>query len=348
METSVGVAIVLAEGGDRARVLLTRRSAHKRAFPGFWELPGGALEAGETPEDGIRREVREELGCEVDSLELLYVDCSEVGGRRHIVFVHQGAFHEDQLRLPSWEVSEYRLVHPLAPLPDELFPRVAEELQHYARAHGLTRLGATGSAATRSFDQKAAGWDQDFRVERTRLVAREITRRVPPPWGRVLDFGCGTGLLGWNFLVDAGSVTFADTSAGMLEQVARKLASGAPNGRILDLGPGNLGSGGDGPYDLVVSLQVLHHIDDVAAQIAALAGVLAPGGHLYLADLDAEDGSFHTDEVVPHQGFDRVFIHRAFEAVGLRVVSSTTPYVNRKVIGGVERLYPVFLVVGRR
>lgn len=212
------------------------------------------------------------------------------------------------------------------------------------RAHGLVHVGAPGQAS--SFDQKAAGWDQDFRVERARSVAQHIARQVPPPWGRVVDFGCGTGLLGWNFLEAAESVTFADPSAGMLDQVARKLASGTPNGRILDLGQGSLGS--SGPYNLVVSLQVLHHIDDVAAQIAALAGVLAPGGHLCLADLDAEDGSFHTDEVVPHQGFDRVFIHRAVEAAGLRVVSSTTPYVNRKVIGGVERLYPVFLVVGRR
>src|SRR5262245_17429300 len=47
----------------RCRILLT-----KRAFPpyaGTWDLPGGFLEAGERPEQALRRELREELGLAV-------------------------------------------------------------------------------------------------------------------------------------------------------------------------------------------------------------------------------------------------------------------------------------------
>lgn len=43
------------------RVLISRRTVD-RAHPGRWEFPGGKLEAGEAPEAGLRRELREELG----------------------------------------------------------------------------------------------------------------------------------------------------------------------------------------------------------------------------------------------------------------------------------------------
>jgi ADP-ribose pyrophosphatase YjhB (NUDIX family) len=53
----------------RGRMLLA-----KRAYPpyaGTWDLPGGFIEAGETPEAGMRRELREELGVGTRRLRLL-------------------------------------------------------------------------------------------------------------------------------------------------------------------------------------------------------------------------------------------------------------------------------------
>lgn len=57
---------------DVGRVLLAQRPAGKN-LAGYWEFPGGKLEAGEAPEDALIRELNEELGITVarDDLEPL-------------------------------------------------------------------------------------------------------------------------------------------------------------------------------------------------------------------------------------------------------------------------------------
>jgi 8-oxo-dGTP diphosphatase len=49
---------------EAGRVLLAERPAGK-SMAGLWEFPGGKVEVGETPEDAVIREIREELGVEL-------------------------------------------------------------------------------------------------------------------------------------------------------------------------------------------------------------------------------------------------------------------------------------------
>jgi 8-oxo-dGTP diphosphatase len=53
---------------DAGRLLAARRTAPP-ALAGRWELPGGKVEPGETPQDALVRELREELGVTVEPLE---------------------------------------------------------------------------------------------------------------------------------------------------------------------------------------------------------------------------------------------------------------------------------------
>jgi mutator protein MutT len=64
----VGVAGIVL---DADRVLLVKRG--REPLKGIWSLPGGKLELGETLHEGVRRELREEVGLEVRVLKLVEV-----------------------------------------------------------------------------------------------------------------------------------------------------------------------------------------------------------------------------------------------------------------------------------
>ncbi len=61
-------AIVACVDGS-GRVLLVRQIAGP--YAGAWLLPGGGVDEGETLEEALRREMREETGCELDGVELV-------------------------------------------------------------------------------------------------------------------------------------------------------------------------------------------------------------------------------------------------------------------------------------
>jgi nucleoside triphosphatase len=65
----VVVALVRNASGD---YLLCRMPPTRGVFPGQWGLPGGGMEPGETIEQALRREVREEVGLELTEIRPLF------------------------------------------------------------------------------------------------------------------------------------------------------------------------------------------------------------------------------------------------------------------------------------
>ena len=78
------VAAALTDVGGR--VLMARRPLGKQ-HAGLWEFPGGKVEIGEAPKTALVRELREELGVEVDPDALTPVVFSESPGERHLVLL---------------------------------------------------------------------------------------------------------------------------------------------------------------------------------------------------------------------------------------------------------------------
>lgn len=67
----IGVGVGAAIFNDEGRLFITKRGKKAKNESGTWEIPGGSVEFGETFEEAIKREIKEELGIEIEILELL-------------------------------------------------------------------------------------------------------------------------------------------------------------------------------------------------------------------------------------------------------------------------------------
>jgi 2-polyprenyl-3-methyl-5-hydroxy-6-metoxy-1,4-benzoquinol methylase len=201
-------------------------------------------------------------------------------------------------------------------------------------------------SALTKFDSLAAGWEGNpVHLERTRAIAAAMRRRIPlaKDW-KALELGAGTGLLSVALCGELGTIDAVDLSRGMIEVLEAKVRSlGIPNLRPIcqDLSQGDLPPE---RYHLAFSQMALHHIPDTAAILARLHELLLPGGHLAIADLDQEDGSFHGPEEQVHHGFERTALLDLCRAAGFGELSIETVFVLARD----GRDYPVFLLTGRR
>ena len=104
---------LLARGGDgvlgdaEGRFLLTSRPEGK-VYAGYWEFPGGKLEAGETVEQALRRELHEELGITIGPAhpwQVEVMDYPHARVRLHFCKVYdwQGEFEMREQQRMAWQ-----------------------------------------------------------------------------------------------------------------------------------------------------------------------------------------------------------------------------------------------------
>ncbi len=202
-----------------------------------------------------------------------------------------------------------------------------------------------------NFDERAKDWDSDpKKVERARVVAEEIRKTVPLSREmNAFEYGCGTGLLSFALQEDLGQITLADTSQGMLDVLAEKIsAAGAVNMHPirLDLAVDTIPPQ---KYHITYSLLTMHHIHDTQDILNKFHILLESGGYLLIADLDKEDGSFHTDGTTDvHKGFAQSELQKQVEAAGFEGVKFSTAHIIRKMIGDEEKSFPIFLMSARK
>jgi len=202
-----------------------------------------------------------------------------------------------------------------------------------------------------NFDERAKDWDADpMKVNRAKTVAQAIRSAIPLTENMsALEYGCGTGLLSFALQSDLGQITLADTSQGMLDVLAEKISAfDVSNMRPLRLDL-SADPSPDSPFDLTYSLMTLHHIPDAKAILKKFHALLAPGGWLCIADLDKEDGTFHTDGTSDvHLGFERGELQKWVEDAGFVDVKFSTAFEIKKKIGDAEKIFPVFLLIAQK
>ncbi len=113
-------------------------------YKNHWDIPGGYVEAGETPSEACRREIEEELGLQIALGRLLVVDWapSDTEGDKVLFVFDGGVLGADQLgkiRLAEAEIASFEFVD-LAIAADRMIPRLARRVVSAVRARrkGIT------------------------------------------------------------------------------------------------------------------------------------------------------------------------------------------------------------------
>ncbi|MGA9045127.1 class I SAM-dependent DNA methyltransferase [Sulfuricurvum sp.] len=195
------------------------------------------------------------------------------------------------------------------------------------------------------FNQAAADWDKgDMRQNIAHAVFQTITSRVALLDSmNILDFGAGTGLLSFKIAPLVKSVVGIDLSEKMLEQLEAKNSihlQVKPMCRDIVTQPL------DEKFHGIVSSMAMHHVEDTAALFKTFYHHLKRDGFIAIADLEAEDGSFHThgNEGVHHFGFERNGLRERIEQAGFEHVRFHHAYTVAKESG----VYPIFVVTASK
>jgi len=190
------------------------------------------------------------------------------------------------------------------------------------------------------WDDYADGWDGD---EGARAYASAAFTSLEPLLvdagvalvdARVIDFGCGTGLLTEPLVAAGAAVDAVDTSANMLEVVTAKIAERSwSNVSVSTVLPDEYEA-----FDLVVCSSVCAFVDDYSAAVAELAARLRPGGLFVQWDWERTDADDHgltrteIDEALTRAGLIDVVVDTAFTVtVGEQTMSPIVGHGRRSV-----------------
>jgi len=136
-EVAVAVGVLVRQDG---RFLLTSRPAGK-VYAGYWEFPGGKVEAGESIEAALRRELIEEIGITIGPVHpwrVELVDYPHALVRLHFckVFEWQGELHMHEGQRCAWEALPVQV----APV----LPGTVPVLQWFAQERGFSGVTHAG------------------------------------------------------------------------------------------------------------------------------------------------------------------------------------------------------------
>lgn len=196
------------------------------------------------------------------------------------------------------------------------------------------------------FAEKSKVYEKEpARVDNVTNIADAILNKLSydKTTTHLMDFGSGTGLLTTKIAPHVKKITTVDISPSMNEQLRAKQDTLACELAMLelDLVEHELYE----TFDGIISSMTIHHVEDVQALFHKFHRLLNSGGTIALADLDKEDGTFHTEDMgVFHFGFDQEEFAALAQKAGFDDVTIEIVSIAKKPYGE----YPIFLLTGRK
>jgi ubiquinone/menaquinone biosynthesis C-methylase UbiE len=198
-----------------------------------------------------------------------------------------------------------------------------------------------------TFDERAGEWDKSGRINMAAAISGKMIDELKPDTNSAAaDIGAGTGLISLEISKLVKSVTAMDASSGMLSVLDKKISSGGIKNVKTVVFDADKDEAPSGAFDLVVSSMAMHHFKDTGAFAAKVFRMLKPGGRIGIADLEKEDGSFHSanSDGVMHNGFEKNRLEGTFRNAGFKNIRFTTAYTERR--GNTN--FPIFLMTGEK
>ncbi len=179
------------------------------------------------------------------------------------------------------------------------------------------------------YDQMAALDQRHWWYRARRLVLAALIRRAapPPPGAKLLEIGCGTG---HNLAMLA---QFGAVDALELDDAAREIARRRLGREVMSAPLPALAGVPERHYDLIGAFDVIEHIADDAAAIAAIAAKLKPGGKLVMT-VPAHAWMWSAHDVVNHH-------QRRYSKAGLRRLIEGSPLKLERIGWFNSLLFPL-------
>ena len=196
------------------------------------------------------------------------------------------------------------------------------------------------------FDSRAREWDKDkMHLERSIAIAAELERMIPIKGSmKALEYGAGTGILSFLLKDQFSEITLMDNSQEMIKVCEEKVEYHQLNHVKpiwYDLEHKDYAQ----KFDIIYNQMVLHHVKDVETILNKFYTLLNPDGYLAIADLYAEDGSFHGPDVKVHWGFDPDKLSETLKKAGFKKTQYLTCFEVKRESG---KKYPVFLLTAQK
>jgi len=203
------------------------------------------------------------------------------------------------------------------------------------------------SVTEHSFAQQAPTFE-DERFNRVLTTDSDwLYNSLPRTTGDLLlDVAAGTGLAGRSLARQVRAVIALDTTAEMLETGRRAAADEGLTNIVFQRGDAAALPFLDSSFEIVVCRYALHHFAEPDLQLTQMARVLRPGGHLALADLQA-DANPNAATVQNHlerlrdpshaHALPAAKLRAAIERRGLTIVATETRAVRRPLAPWMEQ-----------